>query len=321
MPGEPRACAFLTMADEGSFVTDYRPGIPPLEARGWTVECVPWREPGRDWSRYDAVYIAAPWDYTEDPGAFLATLAAIEASGALLVNPLALVHWNLDKGYLRDLERRGVDIVPSLWRERYRDGPAIAWFGELGAHTLVIKPRIGANAESTYVLDGPPDGALAATLERIYAKRPFIVQPFIAAIRTEGEYSLFYLGGELSHAIRKRPKPGDFRVQEEHGAEILPATPDAALVEAGDAALAAVEPMPAYARVDFVRGPDGGYLLMELELIEPSLYLRMHPDAPRRFAAAFDDYARRAGAGACQRPDTPIGVSVMAEAEGHSSDG
>jgi len=305
MPGERRACAFLTMADESGFVTDYRPGIPPLEALGWTVECVPWRGPGRDWSRYDAVYIAAPWDYTEAPDAFLATLGAIEASGALLVNPLALVRWNLDKRYLQDLERRGVATVPSLWCERFGDATPDAWFGELGADRLVVKPRIGANAERTYVLDGPPAPMPAGTLARAFAQRPFIVQPFIAAIRTEGEYSLFYLGGKLSHAIRKLPKAGDFRVQEEHGADIRPATPDADLVAAGDVALAAVDPVPAYARADFVRGADGRFLLMELELIEPSLYLRMDPGAPGRFAAALDDYVRRHRAGAPGGPKSP----------------
>ncbi len=293
MPGEPRACAFLTMADESGFVTDYRPGIPPLEALGWTVDCVPWREAGHDWSRYAAVYIAAPWDYTENPDAFLATLEAIERSGALLVNPLPLVRWNLDKGYLRDLERRGIDIVPSLWRERFGEAKVEDWFAALATDTLVIKPRIGANAESIYVLDRPPDPALATTLERTYARRPFIVQPFIDAIRTDGEYSLFYLGGAFSHAIRKLPKAGDFRVQEEHGADIQAATTESLLAAAGDAALAAVDPEPAYARVDFVRNSDGRFLLMELELIEPSLYLRMDPGAPQRFAAAFDDYVRR----------------------------
>ena len=97
----------------------------------------------------------------------------------------------------------------------------------------------------------------------------------------------------MSHATRKVPKRGDFRVQEEHGAEVLAVTPEADLVRTGDKVMGLVTPMPAYARADFVRGPDGRFLVMELELIEPSMYLRMDPEAPRRFAEAFDDYVSR----------------------------
>jgi hypothetical protein len=126
-----------------------------------------------------------------------------------------------------------------------------------------------------------------------FGRRPFLVQPFVAAIRDEGEYSLFYLGGDLSHAIRKVPKSGDFRVQEERGADIRAAVPEDSLRDAGSRVMALVTPEAAYGRADFVRGSDGRWLLMELELIEPSLYLRMHPDAPARFARAIDSYVRK----------------------------
>ena len=112
--------------------------------------------------------------------------------------------------------------------------------------------------------------------------------------QSEGEYSLFYFNRRFSHAIRKTPKPGDFRVQEEFGADIVLVDPEPALLAAGEQVMQLVEPLPAYARVDFVEGPDGRFLLMELELIEPSMYLRMHQEAPRRFAEAFDEYVRNA---------------------------
>lgn len=285
-------CAFLTMEDESAFVTDYRPGIPPLEALGWGVDCVPWRRAGTDWDAYDAVYIGAPWDYTEDPARFMAVLETIDRSRAVLVNPLALVEWNLRKSYLRELEQRGAAIVPSTWYGHFDDTLPDGWFAEHGSEALVIKPQVGANAADTFVLERPVDDGTRQMLARLFHHRPFFVQPFIASIRDVGEYSLFYLGGELSHAIRKVPKRGDFRVQEEHGADILPAVADASLAAAGNAVMQLVTPAPAYARVDFVRGDDGRWLLMELELVEPSLYLRMHPDAPARFAMAFDRYAR-----------------------------
>jgi hypothetical protein len=131
-------------------------------------------------------------------------------------------------------------------------------------------------------------------LQATFDGRPVMVQPFIAGIRDEGEFSMFYFDGDFSHAICKVPKPGDYRVQEERGAEILPVEPDDALLAAADRAMALIEPKPVYARGDFIRGKDGRFLVMELELIEPSLYLRMDADAPGRFARAFDSYVRKA---------------------------
>lgn len=121
----------------------------------------------------------------------------------------------------------------------------------------------------------------------MFSDRPFLVQPFIENIRNEGEYSLFYIDGALSHAIQKIPQPGDFRVQEEHGGNIVAVDPEDGLRLTGNAVMQQVAPAPVYARVDFVRGPDGEFLLMELELIEPSLYLRKNEGAALRFANAL----------------------------------
>lgn len=285
--------AWLTMADPGDFVIDADLGIAPLEELGWDVVVQPWRERDVDWSACDAVYIGTPWDYPDDVDTFLDVLAAIDSSGAILVNPLELVHWNLDKRYLADLEERGADIVPTTWLDAFDDDAIDDAFTHAGGQALVIKPRVGANAVDTFVLERPLDAALRSDLARVFANRPCMLQPFVAAVREEGEYSLFFLDGELSHAILKKPAHGDFRVQEEHGAAIVSASPEPALAAAARAVADLVEPAPAYARADFVRGDNGRYLLMELELIEPSLYLRMDPLAPGRFAAAFDSYARR----------------------------
>jgi hypothetical protein len=118
--------------------------------------------------------------------------------------------------------------------------------------------------------------------------RAVLAQPFVRAIPEGGEVSLFYFGGMFSHAVRKIPAPGDFRVQEEHGAEIATIIPTSEILQAGARAMDAVPEVPLYARVDLVPANDAeGHWLMELELIEPALYLRMNPEAPRRFAEAF----------------------------------
>jgi hypothetical protein len=286
-------CAFLTMDSAEGWSIDADLGITPLEALGWRVEQVPWRSGDARWNEFDAVYIGTPWDYPEDVARFLGVLERIDTSRAVLVNPLALVRWNLPKTYLRDLESRGAAIVPSRWGEHLAPGMLAATFDELGAERVVIKPVVSTNARDTFLLTREEAYTAEPELLRAFDRRAFVVQPFIEQVQSEGEYSLFYFGDAFSHAILKKPKARDFRVQEEHGASIDPvASPDVALVAAADRILELVRPAPAYARCDLLRGPDGRFLLMELELIEPSLYLRMHPDAPARFAAAFDAYAR-----------------------------
>lgn len=284
--------AFLTMQDPGDFVTDYELGIPPLVALGWHVDLVPWRDPSIDWNAWDAVYICTPWDYLDDPALFVSVLETIDASKAELVNDIALVRWSLEKTYLADIEARGADIVPSSWHDRIDAREIESFFERHDTDRVVIKPLIGANAADTFVLAQPVARTQCAELMALYRDRRYFVQPYLEAIETEGEYSLFYLGGEFSHAIQKTPTRGDFRVQEEHGASIVAVEPSAGLVASASRVMQLVEPAPVYARADFVRGADDRFLLMELELIEPSLYLRMDAGAAARFAAAFDAHVR-----------------------------
>ena len=291
-PPRSLRCAYLVMQDAGDFVTDYELAIGPMRELGWDVVEVPWRDPSIAWEDFDAVYICTPWDYPDEPQMFIDVLAAIDASSALLVNALPLVHWTLEKTYLRDLEARGADIVPSAWFDTFDAEDVSACFATFHADRIVVKPLIGANAADTYVLESHSGEAILDELETVFHDRAFFVQPFIASIQTEGEYSLFYFNGDYSHAIQKTPKSGDFRVQEEHGADIQPLIPPRRLIDTATDLVRLVEPRPMYVRADFVRGDDDRFLLMELELIEPSLYLRMDAGAPARFAAAFDCFVR-----------------------------
>lgn len=292
--------AYLTMADEGDFVTDYHLSIEPMADLGWQVETVAWRS-DVDWNEFDAVYICTPWDYPEHPAQFLEVLASIESSRALLVNDLSLVHWTLEKTYLRDVEQRGSDIVPSTWYDDFESARPADFFVEHRTDRVVIKPTMGANAKDTFVLTDPLDADLLIELRKTYSGRAFLVQPFIEAIQTSGEYSLFFFNGEYSHAIQKTPKAGDFRVQEEHGADIQAVQPPRELLETAHELFGLIEPLPAYGRGDWVQDKDGRYLLMELELIEPSLYLRTDNGAAARFARAFDqrfeEFARKRSLG------------------------
>ena len=282
-----RRCAFLTMQDTAGWSIDADLSFAPLEALGWRCAWLPWRTPNVRWDGWDAVYLAATWDYPEDPEAFLEVLEAIDRSSAVLVNDIELVRWNIPKTYLRDLEGGGAAIVPSRWYERFADCNLAGDRALLASERLIVKPVISTNAHDTFLLDFPLSPDLETRLAETFAERAFVVQPFIDNIQRDGEYSLFYIGGDFSHAIRKVPRTGDFRVQEEHGADIHPVDVEPDLLEAADRVMALVDPAPLYARCDFVRAREG-YKVMELELIEPSLYLRMDDRAPARFAAAFD---------------------------------
>jgi glutathione synthase/RimK-type ligase-like ATP-grasp enzyme len=285
-------CAFLTLDDSTGFVIDDELAYPPLGALGWRVEAISWRTGSRDWRTYDAVVIRSTWDYIADPDAFLGVLAEIERAGTPLFNALDLVRWNIRKTYLRDLARRGVPVVPAIWRERLAAGELPALIEEVGSDEIVIKPVIGLNARGVFRVDARSVRQPSAVLSAHYAEREFMVQPFLSHVISEGEFSLFYFNGQLSHAILKTPKAHDFRVQEEHGGVLRSVQAESGLRAAGDTALRALDSVPLYARADFVRANHAGnFLLMELELIEPSLYLRMDPEAPERFAQALHERA------------------------------
>jgi len=281
-----RSLAFLTMDSLEGFVAYDHLAIEPLGRRGWQVTQVPWRRPGVRWRDYELVVIRSPWDYQQDPAAFLQVLRDIEASGARLQNDLETVTWNIRKTYLRDLSGRGVQIVPTCWLDRLDPQALATLCEELQTQRLVVKPVVGANADDTYVIDGCSGRSAPTAAWAAFAAREVMVQPFVASVVAVGEYSLFYFGGEYSHGILKTPQRHDFRVQEEHGGVICRIVPDRDLVAAADRVIGALDRPTLYARVDLVRLPGGLPALMELELIEPSLYFPYGERAVERFADA-----------------------------------
>ena len=281
-----RRCAYLTMDDIGNFVSDADLSFAPMNELGWQVDMVPWRR-DTDWDDYDLVYICTPWDYQNDVAGFLDVLATIERSSARLCNGLELVRWNLEKTYLQELESRGADIVPSRFFDSFDARRVGACFDAHDTDTIVLKPVVGANSDNIFVVTRPLPGDVVDTLGNVFADRPFFVQPFMDSVRSEGEYSLFFFGGEYSHSILKKPKRGDFRSQEEHGADIQPVEAPDAIVDTAQRVVGVISPQPVYVRADFVRGNGKRFLLMELELIEPALYFRTDPGSAGRFAKAL----------------------------------
>lgn len=270
------------------FVSDDSLTHEPLAELGWKVHPISWRSTNADWNSYDAVIIRSPWDYQQAPQAFLEALDRIKASGIPMENSLDLVHWNIDKTYLRELEKQGLRIVPTQWDNVFQRKAIERWWQNWDTPGLIIKPTISANADDTFRLTRQTSEEVWETVAQTFRQRTFMVQPFISAILEEGEYSLFFFGGSYSHTIVKIPKPNDFRVQEEHGGLIQSAEPSANLLQTAQQIYKAVPHNPLYARIDLVRLPNGEFALMEVELIEPSLYFRTDAESPYRFARAVD---------------------------------
>lgn len=278
---------FLSQDSMEGYVCDDDVAVPACADLGIDVETLSWRA-AVDWSDYDAVIVRSTWDYQRHAEAFLDALSRIE-SATRLANSRELMRWNLDKRYLAELQERGVPIVPTEFGEGMTaealDARLTGASGE-----CVIKPAVSAGAERTYRVTPDASAERRAEIVGGHANSVWMWQPFLPQIVDPGEYSLFYFNGVFSHAIIKTPKSGDFRVQEEFGGDIRVMDAPEAMRGAADRVMANLDEDTLYARVDLVDDGAGGYWLIELELIEPSLYLRKDPGAPARFAQAIADW-------------------------------
>ncbi|MCH1414687.1 MAG: hypothetical protein L7U57_05810, partial [Glaciecola sp.] len=261
---------------------------------GVHVDVISWHANDIDWSKYDAVIVRSTWDYQEHADAFVDKLIEISKHDTVLINPLSLMQWNISKRYLQTLQTQGITIIPSVFFDSVSISDIYAQFAHFDTQEIIIKPLISANSDNTFRLDHIGLMTQAGPLSNIFSSTPCVIQPFLDSVINEGEYSLFYFNGEYSHTIKKVPKSGDFRVQEEHGGELMTVTPDELQLSAAAKVLAALPEKSLYARVDLIRNPralkDDIWQLMEVELIEPSLYFNMDEASPERFVQATLNY-------------------------------
>lgn len=245
-----------------------------LGARG-TITDIDWRAPLADLAQFDLALLGTPWDYTEAKDEFLARLGELAAAGVTVCNPLEVVRWNADKLYLQELGTRGAVTIPTLWPERAGPDDVLAAFDHFGTDRVVVKRRVGAGAVGQ---DSFSRVALPAADWSV--DQAAMIQPFLPAIQTEGELSFIFIDGTLCHALIKRAKAGDYRIQSLYGGSeepIEPAPADRAAAEAILALLPFDQP-PLYARIDMVRLEDGRLAVIEAELIEPYLYPEQGPN-------------------------------------------
>ncbi len=249
------------------------------------TERISWSNPRFDWRTTRAACFRSTWDYFHRFAEFSAWLERAAAATRLL-NDAAIVRWNIDKRYLLDLERAGVAIVPT---ELLPVGGRLDLAGRLAASArsgLIVKPAVSGAARETHRVTAANVATLTPHLGQLLAREALLVQPFRPEIAGGGELSLIVLGGCFSHAVRKRPKPGDFRVQDDHGGTVSAHAATPAEIAFALRAVAAAPAPPLYARVDLIEHA-GRLELMELELIEPELFFRFRPEAADELAAAI----------------------------------
>jgi len=273
------------------------PGLPDGERllldelRALGLDAVPavWDSPDADWAKFEGVVLRAVWDYHLKSDAFRWWVARLEAADVPLWNPAPAVRANMTKTYLRGLESAGIPVVPTAWVARGDARPLDAILAERGWERAVVKPVVSASAFRTRrVARG--EAASNAALQEVLAHSDAMVQPYLPEIESEGEWSFIFLDGAFSHAVLKTPARGDFRVQAEHGGAARRREPPAELLARAEAAAAAGAKGLLYARVDGVRRGEE-LLLVELELIEPYLFLDAAPGAAARLARGIAERA------------------------------
>lgn len=254
--------------------------VPAMKRRDAAVEVVGWSDPKVEWDAFDLAMLSSTWDYFERQDDFRTWLRAV-AGATRLVNPLEIVEWNLDKRYLLELEAAAVPTIPTVWVDPGGAEEATAEIAELGWETIVIKPVIDLGARNLVRVGADHVEQMLAAFDVAT-----MAQPYLPSVAAEGELSLVYVDGELTHSLRKLPARGDFRVQPQYGGTHAYEEFGDVVREIAAGAVAVSPSVPLYARVDVV-GTDDGPAIIELELIEPALYLDTAPEAAETIADAL----------------------------------
>ncbi|GIV42887.1 MAG: hypothetical protein KatS3mg035_0010 [Bacteroidia bacterium] len=276
--------AFLTLENPTGFVIYDELCIPFFQEKNIQVTQIPWTQK-TDWSIFDLVIIRSPWDYQQKWKAFIQVLKQIQ-NQTCLANPYEVVLWNYQKTYLKELKKHYFEIVDTAFlyqilNEKDFENLQI----QLNSNILVIKPQISANADDTYIIKNFSE---YVNIAPCFENKPYMIQAYVSTIEHKGEVSLFYFNGHYSHSVIKKPRTGDFRVQEEHGGIISAFEPSKDLIEIANFInnfLNKKWGTLLYARLDFVKHQNI-WRIMELELIEPSLYFPYHKDACSNFVNA-----------------------------------
>jgi hypothetical protein len=279
----PIHVALATYSEHPDLTHDDRFLLPHLQAHGIATHAVAWDDPAVDWSRYRLCVVRSTWNYHRTLGHFLSWAERVSEVTSLW-NPLDVLLWNTHKSYLRDLEQRGVPVVPTEWLQAGSRAPLEVLMQRNAWERVVVKPAVSASAHDTILVTHANLGEGQAHLDNHLPTRDMMVQPFMAAVQTEQERSFIFIDGTFTHSVRR---PFYLALDEDHDWPYERADPPPGEITFAQNVLSAAGRETLYARVDVVRDDSGQLRLMELELVEPSLFFQQAPEAAESFATAI----------------------------------
>jgi glutathione synthase/RimK-type ligase-like ATP-grasp enzyme len=275
----------------------YLPGVDAglaeaLGALGFETATPSWDDPDVDWARFDLIVLRTPWDAVYTPDAFVDWTRRSSAVRPVWNGP-DVVAWNIHKRYLLEVEAAGVPVVPTVLCEARSTVSLQSHMRRLGSRQVVVKPAIDAGGEHLMTVTEANTPAGEQHLRELLAAGDVLIQPFLSSVLTAGELSVVGLNGDIRYAVRKRPAAGEVRIHPEYGGlvEEVPLTTE--LRNLASRALAVVKHDWLYARVDLLLADQGSWVVGEVELIEPDLYLRFVAGSALQVAAAIVERAEK----------------------------
>jgi len=250
---------------------------------GISSQRVNWADSSIDWSTADAAVFRTTWDYFDRFKEFESWLN-LASKQVPLINPLSLLRWNMDKHYLLDLNERGFPIVPSIFIEQGEKRSLAELHASSGWDEVILKPCISGTARHTYRLDQSNIPAHESILAELLQDEAMMLQEFHESIIERGEVSHMVINGRYTHSVLKQSKGDDFRVQDSFGGTLHAYSASPSEIALAESVFASCAPSPIYGRLDIMWNNEGGQMIGELEIIEPDLWMRMHPEAAINFA-------------------------------------
>ncbi len=260
-----------------------------LEARGLSVHRTNWDNPDYDWRSTRFAVFRTTWDYFNRFPEFAAWLKQVQHL-THLINPAELIWWNLDKHYLNDLQKRNIPIPPTIFIEPGEKSTLKEIVKQANWKECILKPAVSGAARHTYRFKAGEADRYEMIFRELIEKESMLLQEFQLPVLEKGEVTFMLFGGQYSHAVLKRARPGDFRVQDDFGGTVHHYNPSPDEISFAEIVVKACQPQPVYARVDAIWDNEGRLCVSELELIEPELWFRFHPPAAQHFADALMSY-------------------------------
>lgn len=257
-----------------------------LKELGISLEIVAWSDPEADWSKFTTLLIKSTWDYFDFYPEFLNWIQKIKSLGIPVLNDLDTILWNSSKSYLLEIEEKGFPVISGLILKNGKEIDADQIRQKIKTDTWVVKPLVSGGAKNTLKIKASDWESYADQVRDLVKDEDFLVQPFIREVQTVGEYSLIFFNQKFSHAVLKTPANADFRVQHYFGGTIQTIDPSPEMLHSCQVLVDEFATGSLYSRVDGVE-IDGVFHLMELELIEPYLFLGLADQAIPNYQAAL----------------------------------